>query len=69
LIKLNGLIKNSKDLGIDEKKLVVINEAYIESRYPGEMGLMSDGIPTDEQAKEFMEYAKEIKTIISNELK
>jgi HEPN domain-containing protein len=69
LIKLNGLIKNIKDLGIDDKKLVVINEVYIETRYPGEIGLMSDGMPTDEQAKEFMEYAKEIKTIISNELK
>ena len=69
LIKLNGMIKNIKDLGIDENKLIVINEVYIESRYPGEIGLMPDGIPTDEQAKEFIEYAKEIKRIISNELK
>jgi hypothetical protein len=30
---------------------------------------MPDGIPTDEQAKEFIEHAKEIKTIISNKLK
>jgi hypothetical protein len=30
---------------------------------------LPDGIPTDEQAEEFIEYAKEIKTIISNELK
>ena len=69
LIKLNGMIKNIKDLGIDENKLIIINEVYIESRYPGEIGLLPDGIPTDEQAKEFIEYAKEIKMIISNELK
>jgi HEPN domain-containing protein len=43
LIKLNGMIKNIKDLGIDEKKLIVINEVYIESRYPGEIGLMPYG--------------------------
>jgi HEPN domain-containing protein len=69
LIKLNGMIKEIKDLGIDEKKLIVINEVYIESRYPGELGLLPDGIPTNEQAKEFIDYAKEIKTIITNEVK
>jgi HEPN domain-containing protein len=68
LIKLNGMIKEIKDLGIDEKKLIVINEVYIESRYPGELGLLPDGMPTDEQAKEFIDYAQEIKTIITNEI-
>ena len=66
LIKLNGMIKEIKDLGIDEKKLIVVNEIYIEARYPGELGLLPDGIPTNRQAKEFLEYAKEIKTIICN---
>jgi HEPN domain-containing protein len=69
LIKLNGLVKGIKDLGIDEKKLVIINEVYIESRYPGELGLLPGGIPTNKQAEEFIGYAKEIKTIINQELK
>jgi HEPN domain-containing protein len=69
LIKLNGMIKLIKDLGIDKSKLTLISEIYIESRYPGDLGLLPDGIPTDEQSKEFIEYAKEIKTIITNELK
>ena len=64
LIKLNGMINETENLGIDEKKLLVINEVYTESRYPGELGLIPDGMPTNEEAKEFMEYAKEIKTII-----
>jgi HEPN domain-containing protein len=68
LIKLNDMTKGIKDLGIDEKKLIIISEVYIESRYPGDLGLLPDGIPTDEQAKVFIEYAKEIKTIINNEL-
>jgi HEPN domain-containing protein len=42
---------------------------YIDSRYPGELGLMPDGIPTNEQAKEFLDYVKEVKKIINNELK
>ena len=69
LIKLNGMINEVKDLNIDEKKLIIINEVYIESRYPGELGLMPDGMPTDEQAKEFVKYAREVKAIINNELK
>jgi HEPN domain-containing protein len=69
LIKLNGMIKETKDLGIDENKLIRINEVYIESRYPGEFGLLPDGMPTDTQALEFIEYASEIKTIIIDELK
>jgi HEPN domain-containing protein len=69
LIKLNDMTKEIKDLGLDEKKLIVINEVYIESRYPGELGLLPDGIPTDEQAKTFIEYAKEIKVKVNNELK
>jgi HEPN domain-containing protein len=48
--------------------LIIINEVYIESRYPGEIGLMPDGIPTNEQANEFTDYAKEIKAIIQKEL-
>jgi HEPN domain-containing protein len=64
LIKLNGMINEIENLYIDENKLLIINEVYTESRYPGELGLLPDGIPTNEEAKEFIEYAKEIKTII-----
>ena len=68
LIKLNGMIKEIKDLGIDENKLIPINEVYVEVRYPGEIGLMPDGVPTNEQAIEFIDFAKEVKTIIIKEL-
>ena len=68
LIRLNEMIKEIKELGIDEQKLMMINEIYVEARYPGELGLISDGMPTNEQAKEYLEYAIEIKTIINNEL-
>ena len=68
LIKLNGMIKETKDIGLDEKKLITINELYIESRYPGELGLLPDGMLSYEQAKELLEYAKEVKEIIKREL-
>ena len=69
LIKLNGMIKDIKDLGIDETKLMTINEVYIESRYPSELGLMPYGIPSNEQAESFIEFAKKVKSIIINELR
>jgi HEPN domain-containing protein len=69
LIKLNGMINEIKNLEIDEKKLIVINEVYVESRYPGDMGLLPDGMPTFEEAKEYLEYAREVKNIISKEIK
>ena len=68
LVKLNKLILKVKDLGIDKEKLVIINEVYVESRYPGELGLMPEGKPSEELVKEFLEYAKKVKSIILREL-
>ena len=69
LIQLNGMIKEIKDFGIDKDILIKINEVYIESRYPGELGVLPDGIPTNEQARKFIEFAQEVKTTIMHELK
>ena len=62
------MTKDIKDLGLDEEKLIMINELYIESRYPGELGLMPHGMLSSEQAKELLEYTKEVKKIIRKEL-
>ena len=48
--------------------MIPINEVYVEARYPGELGLVPDGLPTNEQAMEFIDFAKEVKTIIIKEL-
>ena len=68
MIKLNGMIKETNDLGIDENKLIIINEVYIDARYPGELGLIPDGVPSNEQAMQFICFAQEVKTIIMREL-
>ena len=68
LVKLNNIAKNVKDLGIDDKKLNVINEVYVETRYPGDLGLLPTGMPTNQEAEEFLEFAKEIKSIILKEI-
>ena len=66
LVRLNEMVKEIRDLGIDEDKLFTINTVYFDTRYPGEFGLTPNGMPTDEQTKEFIAFAKEVKTIISN---
>jgi HEPN domain-containing protein len=68
LPKLYGIIKIIKDLEIDEDLLSVINETYIEDRYPGELGLLPDGMPSGEQAHDFLEFTKNIEEKIKNEL-
>jgi HEPN domain-containing protein len=68
LPKLYGTIKEVKDLEIDEDLLSIINETYIEDRYPGELGLLPDGMPSMEQVKNFLEFAKEIEEKIQKEL-
>jgi len=40
--------------------LLMINELYTDSRYPGDMGLLPDGKPTLEDAREFYEFAQDI---------
>jgi len=69
LIKLNDMVKKIKNFGIDEAKLMILKQVYSDSRYPGDLGLMPNGMPSNEQAKEFINYANEIKAKINNELK
>ena len=66
LNRLNETVKKVRDLGIDEDKLAEINEVYFDTRYPGEFGLTPNGMPTGEQIKGFIAFAKEVKTIISS---
>jgi hypothetical protein len=47
--------------------LATINDIYLESRYPGEIGLLDDGsMPTVEQANKFFVFAKEVEAKIKN---
>ena len=70
LLALYGIIKEIIDLELDEDLLSTVNDIYLESRYPGEIGLLDDGsMPTIKQADNFFTFAKEIKEKIKNELK
>ena len=59
---LERLYENVKDFihVPDEDLLQVINELYIDSRYPGDAGLMPDGKPAVDDVNEFLEFAREV---------
>jgi len=44
----------------NEDTLEDINELYVDSRYPGEFGLLPDGKPSIEKAIEFYRFAQNI---------
>jgi HEPN domain-containing protein len=49
LEKLYEQVKQFLQISIDEVILETINELYIDSRYPGDLGLLPDGKPTLEK--------------------
>jgi HEPN domain-containing protein len=64
-LKIHKLLRLHKTLpvtltGINDDTLSILDELYIESRYPGDMGLLPNGKPTLEDAKEFYTFAKNI---------
>lgn len=60
IITLKGSIENYLELDVDQEIFDQINELYIDSRYPGDLGLLPDGKPSKEIAGKFYGLAKEI---------
>jgi HEPN domain-containing protein len=54
LINLFAKVENIFQFEIDEDILLLLDQLYIVSRYPGEMGLLPNGLPSMEEAKEFL---------------
>ena len=40
--------------------LIILDQLYIDSRYPGEMGLLPDGKPSVHEADEFLNFARKV---------
>ena len=60
LIRLHKNIKNFINFKINNELMLLTDEVYIETRYPGELGMLPNGKPTVEQATELYNFAKEI---------
>ena len=50
---------------VDLELLMLLDQIYIEARYPGAMGLLPDGKPSNAEARAFFDFA----TIVYNKAK
>lgn len=59
-LRLYGLAKELIAVDMDTGVLTDLDDLYIESRYPGDLGLLPTGKPTLGEATEFSEVARKI---------
>jgi len=59
-LKLYGLVRDLIPLEVDRDILTDLDDLYIESRYPGELGLLPNGKPTREDAQRFHRFAQSL---------
>jgi len=59
-LKLYGLVQELIPLEVDREILTDLDDLYIESRYPGEFGLLPNGKPTREDAQRFYRFAQSL---------
>ncbi len=53
---------------IDDDLILMLDDLYIDSRYPGDFGLLPNGNPTIEDAKTFYKLAEDIHNQIKGEI-
>jgi len=62
VVRLFGIITENLELGveIDEDALNLLDDIYIDTRYPSGLGLLPTGFPSQEEADEVLKIAKKI---------
>jgi len=68
LSKLFSLCAAFIDISFDEEIVISLDSLYIESRYPGEFGLLPGGKPNQIQAQKFYDFAMEVYQTIKCQL-
>lgn len=68
LSKLLDLSSAFLNIEADEDIIISLDSLYIESRYPGEFGLLPEGKPTIKQAIIFYAFAQEVHGIVKRYL-
>lgn len=59
-LKLYGLVQKHIALKVDPEILTDLDDLYIESRYPGALGLLPNGRPTREDGERFYRFAQNL---------
>ncbi len=66
LIRLNKICEDlyGDKLEFDNDKLILLNDVYIDSRYPADFGVLPSGQPGEQEANTAYSHAKDIDTIL-----
>lgn len=57
---LYNIVKGKLTVKFNTDILIILDQLYIDARYPGEMGLLPDGKPSISEVKSFFSLAQEI---------
>jgi HEPN domain-containing protein len=57
---LYNKVKGKISTGINSDLLILLDQLYIDARYPGELGLLPDGKPSIKEAEEFYSLGRQI---------
>jgi HEPN domain-containing protein len=66
LVTLKNMIATVYEFDFDEDMLGLLNKLYLDSRYPGDLGLFPDGKPTTEDARGFFNFAQGVYKDVKN---
>ncbi len=69
LLTLYNGIPEEYSIDLDEDLLEKTDEVYIESRYPGDIGILANGKPSVSEAKELYEFAGLVYDLVLEKLK
>ncbi len=57
---LSSIVKKRIDLPLTMDMLILLDQLYIDARYPGELGLLPNGKPSLPESRKFAELAENI---------
>ncbi|MBK7897659.1 MAG: HEPN domain-containing protein [Candidatus Promineifilaceae bacterium] len=60
LTRLYSLVEPHISMPVNQDMLDRLEAVYIQSRYPGEMGLLPHGKPSQDEAKQFYSFAQQL---------
>jgi len=60
LERLIAIVKHRLDLDVDLKLIKRLDEVYISTRYPSDLGLLPSGKPSAQDAKQLYEFANDL---------
>jgi HEPN domain-containing protein len=61
-------VKEKVVLNLEKDILILLDQLYIDARYPGELGLLPEGKPNLKEAQIFFDFAKDVYRAIKKEL-